>query len=134
MRSPNFLVDTNVLSELARPKPNRGVLEWAGAVSCIALSVICVEELYFGLAWKPNARIQAWLDRFLEERCTILPVDAEVARRCGELRGGLQARGRPRTQADMLIAATAQVRRLTLVTRNTDDFEGCGIALLNPFV
>ena len=57
----------------------------------------------------------------------------EIARRSGDLRGRRQARGRPRTQADMLIAATAMVHRLTLVTRNEADFRGCDVTVLNPF-
>ena len=128
-----FLVDTNVVSELSRRDPNPGVLVWAESVTLVSLSVVTVEEIYFGLAWKPNQRIQSWFENFLAEGCEICPVTTEVARRCGLLRGGLAARGRPRTQADMLIAATAQANQLTLVTRNRRDFEDCGIALLDPF-
>jgi predicted nucleic acid-binding protein len=60
-------------------------------------------------------------------------VSLEIARRAGELRGALQQRGDVRDQADMLIAATAQVQNLALATRNIRHFEGCGIALINPF-
>lgn len=128
-----FLVDTNIVSELVRPVPNAGVERWASGVGAPALSVVTVEEIAHGLAWRPNARIQAWFDEFLAHGCRVLPVTAEIARAAGQLRGGLQARGRPRTQADMLIGATAQVGGLTLVTRNTKDFEECAIPLLNPF-
>jgi predicted nucleic acid-binding protein len=129
----SFLGDTNILSELARTKPDPGVLEWAGTVSSIAVSVITVEEIAYGLAWKPNHRILSWFDSFFAIHSEILPVTPEIAMRSGRLRGNLQARGRTRTQADMLIAATAQVHGLTLVTRNARDFEDCGIALLDPF-
>jgi len=64
----------------------------------------------------------------------VLDITPAVARRAGELRAFLQASGQVRTQADMLIAASAQVHGLTLVTRNTRDFDGCGIAVLNPFL
>ena len=57
----------------------------------------------------------------------------QVARRAGQLRGELASRGSPHTQADMLIAATAQVHQLMLVTRNVRDFEGTAIGLLDPF-
>jgi predicted nucleic acid-binding protein len=67
------------------------------------------------------------------QRHEVLPISQNIARRAGELRGQLSARGMVREQADMLIAATAQVYQLTLVTRNTRDFENCGIGLLNPF-
>lgn len=127
------LCDTNIISELARPRPNPGVLTWASTISAIALSVISVEEIFYGLAWKPRPKIHAWFEEFLESRCAILPVTAAIAKRCGYLRGELQAKGHARTQADMLIAATAQVHQLTLVTRNVQDFTDCHIPLLNPF-
>jgi predicted nucleic acid-binding protein len=63
----------------------------------------------------------------------VLPVTDAIARRGGEMRAALAARGQVRSQADMLIAATAQVHALTVVTRNVRDFDDCGIALLNPF-
>jgi len=63
----------------------------------------------------------------------LLPVTAEVARVAGELRGAFKARGVARTQADMLIAATARVNQMKLVTRNERDFAGCGITVVNPF-
>jgi predicted nucleic acid-binding protein len=129
----SFLVDTNVLGELTRPRPNRGVVNWAAQVKRISLSVVSLEEIHFGLSWKPNARIEAWFQRFFAEQCEILPVTGEIARRSGFLRGRLQARGRRRTQADMLIAATASTHALTLVTRNEPDFEDCDVTVLNPF-
>ena len=64
----------------------------------------------------------------------ILPVTTETAKRAGELRGLLRKKGVSRSQADMLIAATAQQHQLTVVARNTKDFEDCGIPLLNPYV
>ena len=128
-----FLVDTNVIGELVRRDPNPGVLAWADSVSSVIISAVTVEEIFFGLAWKPNQRIQAWIEQFFAEDCGICPVTIEIARCAGVLRGRFAARGRQRTQADMLIAATAQVNQLTLVTRNIRDFEDCGVALLDPF-
>ncbi|HKI05621.1 MAG TPA: type II toxin-antitoxin system VapC family toxin [Thermoanaerobaculia bacterium] len=129
----SFLCDTNILSELAKLQPNEGVSDWSRSLSRMALSAVTVEEVTFGLIWNSKPRIQIWFEDFVDSRCEILPVTAEIARRAGELRGGLKARGQTRTQADMLIAATAQVHALTLVTRNSRDFEGCGIPVLNPF-
>jgi len=128
-----WLVDTNVLSELVRSKPNPGVVEWAASVERISISVVTLEEITFGLTWKPNTKMQRWFETFFDESCEILPVTRLVAERGGVLRGELQSDGKTRTQADALIAATAQVNGLTLVTRNTRDFEGTGVALLNPF-
>jgi len=128
-----FLCDTNILSELTRKQPNPGVSAWAQDVSSIAVSVVTVEEIAYGLAWKPNPRIRDWFADFLRDYSEVLPITEEIAARSGRLRGTLQAKGRPRTQADMLIAATAQFHGLTLVTRNARDFEDCGISLLDPF-
>lgn len=133
MASPAPLVDTNIVSELSRPRPNDRVVAWAHGVVKVSLSIITLEEIQCGLAWKSNARVQAWFEAFLQEYCDLQPITAEIAARAGRLRGSLAARGVARTRAHMLIAATAQVHGLTLVTRNVRDFAGCGIALLDPF-
>ena len=129
----SFLVDTNILSELVRKKPDPGVLQWALGVRSVAISAVSVEEVYFGLAWKPNLRVRLWFEEFFEAHCQILPVTTEIAKRSGEIRGQLQGRGETRASADMLIASTAQDHHLTLVTRNVRHFEDCGVPLLNPF-
>jgi toxin FitB len=128
-----FLCDTNILSELARPAPNAGVLAWAEDVREIAVSVVTVEEVFYGLALRPNVRVEAWFEDFLFRYCRLLEITPSIARFTGDLRGRLAARDKTRTQADMLIAATAVIHGLTLVTRNTKDFTGCEVALLNPF-
>jgi predicted nucleic acid-binding protein len=130
-----YLIDTDIISELAKPRPDINVLSWADGISLslVSLSVVMVEELQFGLSWRPNTKVQVWLDRFLEDYCITLPITTEVARLAGEWRGSFQSRGIKRTQADMLIAATAAVHGLIVVTRNVSDFDGCGIAILNPF-
>lgn len=127
------LVDTNVIGEIARPKPNAGVLAWAEGLTFLALSAVTVEEISFGLAWRPQPRVREWFDEFLENQCDVLPITPAIAQRSGQLRGTLASRGSTRTQADMLIAATAQIHQMTLVTRNVRDFEGISIGLLNPF-
>ena len=127
------LWDTNVLSELTRREPNAGVLAWAEGETDLAISVVTLEEILYGLSWRPISRIIAWFDRFLEQHCEILPVTAEVARVSGQLRGSLQAAGKERSQADMLIAATASVHGLTVITRNVRHFDDCGVPVLNPF-
>jgi len=129
----SFLADTNVLSELVKPRPDPGVITWADGVHSVTLSVVTLEEVFYGLARRPKPKILAWFEGFLQEHARILPVDPAVARRAGELRGAQAARGQTRTQADMLIAATAQVHRLTVVTRNVRDFEGCGVPVLDPW-
>lgn len=130
------LVDTNVLSELMRSQPNPGVLRWLQtrqfASPQLTISAVTVDEVMFGLSSRPTARLLAWFDGFLQTH-RVLPVTSDIARCAGQLRGQLQLAGQIRSQADMLIAATAQMHALTVVTRNVRDFEGCGIGLLNPF-
>lgn len=128
----NFLLDTNIVSELTKRCPNPGVVSWAATVTDQQLSAISVDELCFGLARRPDARIIDWLEQYLKQY-PVLPVTREIAERAGAMRGNFSRKGIVREQADMLIAATAQHHNLTLVTRNTRDFEGCGIGLLNPF-
>ncbi|MEH1790774.1 MAG: type II toxin-antitoxin system VapC family toxin [Nostoc sp.] len=127
------LCDTNIISELTRPIPNPGVIKWSGTVTSINLSVITIEEIYYGLTAKPNSRIQNWFENFLTTHCQIFPITSEIAKCSGELRGFLKTQGKPRSEADILIAATAKIHSMTLVTRNIKDFEGCDIYTLNPF-
>lgn len=135
-----FLLDTNVISELRRPeKANRHVLAWAGSVPAASffLSVISILEIEIGtlqIARKDPAQgtlLRSWVDQQIlpgfEGR--ILPIDSDVARRCARLHVP-----DPRPERDALIAATAMVHGLTVVTRNRADFESTGVTLLNPWV
>jgi predicted nucleic acid-binding protein len=131
--SPTELVDTNVLGELSRRRPHPPVLAWAATARRVALSVITVEEVLFGLARHPIGRVGIWFDRFLERHCVVLDITKPIAALAGTLRGQLAARGQVRTQADMLIGATAAHHGLTLVTRNVRDFAGCGVQVFDPF-
>lgn len=129
----NWLLDTNVLSELIKPRPNAGVRTWFDQIERASVSVVTVEEIEYGFAWKPRpAPLRTYIDGLLE-LCDILPVTRAIAERAGSMRGTLQAEGSTRSAADMFIAATAQVHALTLVTRNTRDFRGCQVPLFNPF-
>jgi predicted nucleic acid-binding protein len=126
------LVDTNVLSELVRPKPLPAVLAWAAEVERFTLSVITLEELCFGVRVRESAKLDRWLET-LVATADILPVTAPIAERAADFRAKRHRSGRPVTQADMLIAATASVSGVALATRNTRDFTGLGLRLVNPF-
>ena len=127
------LIDTNIISELMRREPDPGVVAWASAQSGFAVSVITLEELIFGLTHRSLPLKRQWLDDFLGRHCEILTVTTPVVISSGTLRGTFAARGITRQPYDMLIAATALLHRIPLATRNTADFEGCGITLINPF-
>lgn len=136
-----YLLDTNVVSELRKAKSGKAdarVIAWAAGLpaSELFLSAISVLELEMGvlLVERRDAAqgtvLRSWLDRHVLPAFTdsILPVDAAVARRCARLHVP-----DPRAERDALIAATALVHDLTLVTRNVGDFEATGVRLLNPW-
>ena len=136
-----FVLDTNVVSELRKVRLGRAdanVAQWADSVNAedLYLSVITVQELEIGalLAERRDpaqgAMFRTWLNSHVlpafEGR--ILPVDTAVA-----LRSARQHVPNPRPVRDGLIAATAQVHGMTVVTRNLADFESTGVAMLNPW-
>lgn len=137
-----FLLDTNVVSELRKVssgKADRQVAKWADGVDAIDLYVssITILELETGILRieRRDARqgvlLRAWLERNVlpEFAERILPVDTEVARRCARLNVP-----DPSPVRDALIAATALVHGMTVVTRNVGDFARTGVAVLNPWV
>ena len=127
------LVDTNVLSEIMRIRPDPQVQKWFRTLDSLHLSVITVEEILSGLRRKAMYEKEAWFHRFCAEFARILPVDHEMAVWTGEARSRLAAQGISAHQADAFIAATAWRHGLVLATRNIRDFDGYGIAVINPF-
>ena len=133
-----FLLDTNIISELRKgSRCNAGVSAWFGAASDTELftSVVVIGELRRGVerARGRDPRHAAALERWLQEVAEyygdrVLPIDARV----GDAWGRLSAR-RSLPVVDGLLAATARVHDMTLVTRNTVDVEGIDVSLLNPF-
>ncbi|HEV1283720.1 MAG TPA: type II toxin-antitoxin system VapC family toxin [Bryobacteraceae bacterium] len=137
-----FLIDTNVLSEYRRPGgPDAGVKRWLETteVQSQFVSVITLAEIQKGIELlaegKRRAQLEDWLKQDLEAWFAgrILPVDRDVAARWASLVAQGTRTGRPLPTIDSLIAATALAYDLTIVTRNTRDFEGIGTPTLNPW-
>ncbi len=133
----SYLVDTNVLSELRRKQPQPEVVAWftQRPRQTLYLSVLTLGEIRKGIERLEAARQQPLLD-WLEVELPnyflsrLLAVDAHTADRWGRM---LASAGRPLPAVDSLLAATALQHDLTLVTRNTADFAGTGVRLINPW-
>jgi predicted nucleic acid-binding protein len=137
----SFLLDTNVVSEWMKPHPNPGVVAWLADADedRTFLSVVTLTELRHGIerlaAGNRRKRLDEWLQEELPLRFEgrILAIDRAVADACGKVVARGEARGRRMEAMDAFIAATAEVHRLTLITRNTSDFEFVVKNLLNPW-
>lgn len=135
----SYLLDTNVISELVKHKPNERVVKWIDDINSekLYLSVISIGEIRKGVAGiqepRRQEKISQWLESelpdYFEER--ILNIDLKVADMWGQLQSKNKAYTLP--AIDGLIAATAQVHNLTLVTRNTKDFNNVSIKIINPW-
>ncbi|NNN13113.1 MAG: type II toxin-antitoxin system VapC family toxin [Acidimicrobiaceae bacterium] len=138
----SFLIDTNVVSELIKGCPNRGVVQWVNGADedLVYLSVVTIAEIRNGIERLTNGpkrrQLEAWLktDVSLRFDNRILPIDYEVASEWGSIIAERKEQGRPIGVMDGFIAATARVHRLTLVTRNISDFFGSLEEILNPWV
>ena len=136
-----ILLDTNVVSELMRPAPAQRVDEWIAQQEpgTMALSVITLAEILYGLERLPDgrrrtdlaARFRIFLD--LGFGGAVHPVDPGTAEQFAAIRAARDAAGRPMTSFDALSAATARIRGASLATRNTADFTGCGLDLVDPW-
>lgn len=137
----SFLLDTNVVSEWMKPRPNPGVVEWLAAVDedQVFLSVVTLTELRYGIermaTGRRRKRLNGWLQHELPMRFEgrILSIDPTVADACGKLVARSEAMGRPIEAMDAFLAATAEVHQLTLVTRNAPDYQAMIKGILNPW-
>jgi toxin FitB len=131
-----YLLDTNVVSELRKPKPHGGVLAWINDLQAdqIYLSAVTIGELQTGV--QPTRRqnaakaaeIELWVDQ-LAESFQVLPMDARCFREWARLMEGKAER----LLEDVMIAATARIHQLTVATRNERDFKQLGVQVLDPF-
>jgi len=136
-----FLLDTNVISELIKPRPERNVVSWIDDTveSELFLSVLTLGEIRKGIASLPDeprrTSLVTWLERDLTLRFAgrILAIDAPVADRWGSISGMAVARKAPMPVIDGLLAATALHHDLTLVTRDTQAIAASGVPIFNPW-
>jgi len=132
-----YLVDANVLSEATRPAPDPAVIRWLEHNELeLAIDAIVFSELAMGVESLPKGRKRARLEEWFEalrETIECLPWDASTGREWARLVVDLRRRGRKMPLFDSMIAATAGVHGLTIVTRNARDFESVGVEVLNPF-
>lgn len=131
-----FLLDTNVISETRRKRPHGAVLQWLATahISSLNASVVSVGEIQEGIELTrrndklKTEEIEAWLSQVIAT-FTVLPIDAQIMR----LWAKLMHRQSSNLSEDAMIAATALVHNLTVVTRNVGDFEAFGVKVFNPF-
>ncbi|MFZ5557573.1 MAG: type II toxin-antitoxin system VapC family toxin [Pseudomonadota bacterium] len=136
-----YLLDTCFLSELFKSEPNSGVVEWVTGIEeeRLFVSALSLGEIQKGVVklddGRRRRRIQTWLDQDLRRRFAnrIIPVDLEIALAWGQVCGASEKKGVPLPVIDSLLAATASIRGLTLVTRNQKDFSVYPITVLNPW-
>lgn len=131
-----YLLDTNIVSELRRQKPHGAVVAWIASIpeSALFIPAIVFQELQAGVELtRPRdpdkaIQIQLWIDD-LAASASVIEIDAEIARETARL---MHARS-PEIYEDAVIAASARVKGMTVVTRNVRDFGAFGVELLNPF-
>ena len=135
-----MILDTHVLSELMRGDPTNVVTSWLDAHpdTEFTLAAVTVQETTFGLARMPEGsrrdRLEGtWRHLWAHLTLNVLPCDAEVATQAGMFSATREQAGRHLGMADAQIAATAFVHGVPLATRNTKDFEGLGIELVDPW-
>jgi predicted nucleic acid-binding protein len=136
-----FLLDTNIVSELVRPRPNSRVTSWMNTADeeLLFLSVLTLGEVRKGITTVTDltrkGRLEAWLGGGLIARFEgrILEIDQAIADRWGRISGTLALLGTPLPVIDGLLAATALHHNLTLVTRNTRDVALTGAAVFDPW-
>lgn len=132
-----YLVDANILSEATKPSPDPRVIDWLRAnEEDVAVDPIVVGELRFGILLLPKGKkrtdLERWFDRGIQ-RLHCIPWEIETGLKWAELLARLRTAGKAMPIKDSLIAATALLHGLIVVTRNRSDFAAAGVKLLDPF-
>ena len=118
------LIDTSIYTQPLRPRPLKSVIEkWTKlGDEALSISVICEAELLYGLRWKNSRKLISKYEAFLKGRLTVYPVNEAVAEQFALLKAQQRKIGRMVADLDLLIAATAQVQKLSLATLNIAHF------------
>ena len=136
-----IVLDTNVLSEALKPSPEDGVLRWLAQQNreAVFTTAITQAEVLYGIELLPagrrRSRLQSAIERLFVDEFPgrILPFDSDSALAYPKIVARRAQLGHPISQFDALIAAVCQSRNATLATRNTGDFEDCGLTIVNPW-
>jgi toxin FitB len=137
----SYLIDTCCISELVKKKPNPNVVKWFADRDELSmyLSVITFGELRKGIEKLSNSKKKKELNRWVKEdlkhrfKNRVLNINMEEMNKWGEILATAEKSGKPLPAIDSLIAATAQVHDLSVVTRNSKDMEGSGVEVINPW-
>ena len=137
-----IVLDTNMVSEALKPSPSQVVLRWlaAQAPSGVFITIITQAEMLYGIECLPPGKRREHLSVEIEKVFVedfpgrILPFNEEAARSYAKILRGRAAVGRPILPLDAMIAAIARSRSAALATRNTRDFEDCGVRVINPWM
>ena len=137
----NYLLDTCVLSEFIRRKPEQKVVHWVDSIDedKLFLSVITIGEIQHGIVRLPESHrktdLLVWLNNELIKRFDqrIIPLDTPMMLLWGNLTAQMESTGQPMAVMDSLIIATALQNNLIVATRNVSDFRPCGVQVINPW-
>ena len=132
-----YLLDTNVISETTRPKPDANVIRWLGQLSALTLPSIGIFEITSGIRRLPGGKkrefLEVWLAELLASDCEVLPFNLDAALNCAFLESEARRRGRTIELRDLLILAIAKSYDLGVATRNVSHFRGFGVPVYDPF-
>lgn len=132
-----FLLDTNVISETVRKKPDPRLLAWMGKLPSMALAAITLYEIASGIhrlpAGEKRAFLEEWFAELLGSGCDILPFDRDAALACAALEAEARRERRTVETRDLFILAIAKSRTLGVATRNIGHFRGFGVPIYDPF-
>jgi len=136
-----IILDTNVLSELMRPKPSSKVVDWVGKQTAaeVFTTAITEAEIFYGIELlakgKRREQLLAAADAIFSEdlAARVLGFESDAARVFSQIAAQRRALGKPISHEDAQIAAIARLRKAKLATRNVADFADCGIDVVNPW-